>query len=854
MPSLAAVCAIAAIIPICAYSSTEGAFVPKVLDKVSHAAAFDLRDVRLLDGPFRAAQERDKAYILRVEVDRLMHWFRVNNGLPSTVKPYGEWTSNSYIFQGHYEGHFLSACAEMYRNTGDVRFKERLDHTVAIMAEVQASQASDFLAPFSEKCLRVAAGLESASNGVGRVPVPWYALHKVYAGLIDSYTLAGNQQALDVMNKAANWLANYSAQVSDDAFQRMLDEEHGGISEALANFYAITGNPAHLVLAKRFCHHRVMDPLAGNKDILDGLHANTQVPKFTGFARIYELTGESQYRDAARNFWRVVVQERSYANGGNSNHEKFTPKTNLSMALSKGNTETCNTHNMLKLTRHLFMWTPDAAIADYYERAQINHILSSQHPKTGTVTYFHSMESGNRKGFSPPWVSVACCHASGMENHAKYGDSIYFHRGAERLFVNVFIASELTWKDAGLTVRQTTLFPEEAATTLEITAGKPVKSTISIRKPFWVTTGFSVTVNGKSVPATTGAEGYVDITRTWKPGDRISVSLPMALRWESFKDNSDRAALLYGPVLLVAKTEEGNRYAVARKPAYKAIAAIKSTDKPLHFTGDKAVFLNGLTPKPVNFLPMYQEYEDPYIVYWDLRDEAQLATDRATYEAEAKRWAQLAPSTVDVVFYDAGTTSAASTMPGRLANDPALPRVSGTDRTEQQHELESYTGYNHEFNLLHRVIAGHWQTFRTVERGPSSFGWTLVVELGKPQTLLVRLWSPPASDPDAQRATNCGLDVRVAAVKSENAGEGSQEEGEVMTDGNQLATGKQASALPPTSSLGAIGPVTADGTFRDMRFSIPAALIADKDHLIVRLVRKGGKTAGMVAEVRVLRD
>lgn len=812
---------------------------------------FDLSDVCLLEGPFKDAQERDKGYILRVEVDRLMHWWRVNNGLPSKAQPYGLWKTNDYAFQGHYEGHFLSACAEMYRSTGDARFKERLDQTVTIMAEVQSTHGAGWLAPFPEQWVRIMAGLEPRPAGMGRLPVPWYALHKVYQGLIDAHTLGGSQQALDIMNGVAQWLASYSTKISDEAFQKMLDEEHGGINEALANLYAITKNPAHLSLAKRFCHRKVMDPLAANQDTLDGLHANTQVPKFTGFARIYELTGDAQYRDAALNFWHYVVEQRSYANGGNSNHEKFTPKAHLSLSLSKGNTETCNTHNMLKLTRHLFMWAPSSVTADFYERAQLNHILSSQHPKFGTVAYFHSMESGNRKGFSPSWVTFACCHGSGMENHAKYGDSIYFHRGNERLFVNLFIASELNWKAASLTVRQTTKFPEEAGTTLEIVAGQPVKTTLSIRKPFWVGAGFAVVVNGGSVPTTTGAEGYVDITRTWKTGDKIAVKLPMSLRWEGFHDNPDRAAVLFGPAMLVAKTDAGARYSVVRKPADRSLAAIKPTEKPLHFTGDPAVFLSS---KPVNFLPLYQEYQDAYVAYWDLRNEAQLATERAAYEAEAKRWTQLAPRTVDMVFYDAGTASASSTMPGRLATDATLPKTAGANRTEKDHDLEAHSGYNHEFNEPSRLIAGLWQTFRTAELGSDRFGWTLAVEPGKPQTLLVRLWSPPANDPDARRATACGLEVRVAAVKSETASEKGLEKAESTTEGNQLATGAKARVLPPTTTLGTIGTANADGTFRDVHFPIPPTLIAGTDGLIVRLVRQGGKVGGLVAEVRVLRD
>jgi hypothetical protein len=360
-------------------------------------------------------------------------------------------------------------------------------------------------------------------------------------------------------------------------------------------------------------------------------------------------------------------------------------------------------------------------------------------------------------------------------------------------------------------------------------------------------------VNGESVSTTTGPEGYVDLARVWKAGDKVTVALPMALRWEGFRDNADRAALLYGPVMLVAKTDLGSRSSVARKPADKALAALKPADKPLHFIGAPAVFQRDVTPKPVAFLPLYQEHQDAYIAYWDLRDEAQLAAERAAYEAEAKRWTALAPRTVDMVFFDAGTPSATSTMPGRLASDPALPRTAGANRTEKDHDLEAHSGYNHEFNEPSRLIAGLWQTFRTAELGPDRFGWTLAVEPGRPQTLLVRLWSPPAGDPDARRATNCGFEVLAVGTKSSASGK-TRDKIETTTQGNQLDTGAKAKALPPLAKLGTIGPTNADGAFRDVALLLPASLLADNDRVVVRLVRPRGRVGALVAEVRVIRD
>lgn len=840
---------ILALVPLFACTALAGTVSPRL-----DARDFDLRDVRLLDGPFRDAQERDKGYILRVDVDRMMHWFRVNNGLPSSAQPYSEWKADDYGQQGHYQGHYLSACAQMYASTGDARFKERIDRVVAILAECQAKHPSGFVAPFPEQWMRRMAGLTQEPATPRRLPVPWYALHKVYQGLIDAYTLAGNRQALDVMVKTADWIDGLSQQTGDVAFQKMLDEEHGGINEALANLHAVTGDPRHLALARRFCHRKVMDPLARGEDVLDGLHANTQVPKFTGFARIGELCDERVYRDAALNFWRVVVTERSYANGGNSDREHFTPKARLSYAISAGNCETCNSHNMLKLTRRLFMQKPSGELADYFEKAQLNHILSSQSPVSGTVTYFHGMEGGSRKGFGSGTVNFGCCHASGMENHAKYGDSIYFRRGTNQLFVNLFIASELKWNDAGLTIRQTTKFPEEQASALAVACERPVTATISVRKPAWAGARFAVTVNGERASQLPGADGFVHLNRMWKNGDAIAVALPMTLRWEAFRDNPGRAAVLYGPVLLVATTDEACRLATVRAPAAQALAALRPADRPLHFDADPAIFRRDVTAKPVCFQPLYQTVGEFYSVYWDEQTDAERTAALRVFEAEAARWRELAPRTVDIVYHQMGSSAAANNLPGRFAVDTSMPRTAGADRTEVQHQIEAQVGYNSELNLIQRPTAALSQTFRTIEKGMDRFGWTLNLEPGRPQILRVRLWSPAADDPEARRATSCGLEVKVAGLKSAPVDAAKDGKSPTETEGNQFASAGKAAALPPLTSLGTIGRAPADGTYRDVEFPLPESLTTGNDLLLVRFVRQKDKVPGLVGEVRVLRS
>jgi DUF1680 family protein len=415
------------------------------------AEPFRLEDVRLLDGPFKHAMELDRQYLLSLDADRWLHVFRLNAGLPSTAKPYGGWEAPTNRACGEFVGLYLSACAEMYASTGDERVKGKTERIVEGLAECQAKFGNGFvLARPDTFTVR------------GEAPLGlWYQTHKLLAGLLDVHEHCGNRQALEVARKLGDWVACGADKFGAAYVQKTLDVEHGGINEALADLAARTGDPKYLKLSLRFNHLAVLGPAMKRIDALDGLHANTQIPKFIGAARQYELTGDESLATAARFFWESVVLERSYVIGGNSDGEHFTPKATLSRALSPATCETCNTYNMLKLTRHLFLWAPWSEYADYYERALFNHILASQNPDTGMMFYFAPL-NGAAKSFGTPEDSFWCCYGTGIENHAKYGDSIYFHDGGRGLFVNLLVPSELTWKEQGLTVRQETRFPRRA--------------------------------------------------------------------------------------------------------------------------------------------------------------------------------------------------------------------------------------------------------------------------------------------------------------------------------------------------------------------------------------------------------
>jgi DUF1680 family protein len=633
-----------------------GAVVPveghprmKIASKSERVYPFALTDVRLLDGPFKHAEDLDAKYLLSLEPDRLLSRFREYAGLKPKAEAYGGWERDT--ISGHSLGHYLSACAMMYASTGDARFKQRADYIVDELETVQEANKDGFVGgmPNGRKVFdEVSKGdIRSAGFDLNGSWVPWYNEHKTMAGLIDTYLYCGNDKARRVLSRLADWAVETTKNLTDDQWQKMLACEHGGMNDVLADSYAITGNPKHLELARKFYHKRILDPLSRREDPLTGVHANTQIPKIIGTARLYELTGEDRYKTISSFFWDTVTRERSFVIGGNSDGEYFPKKEEFSQHVGSATAETCNTYNMLKLTRHLFTWEPKAEYADFYERALYNHILASQHPETGLVCYFMPLKTGTQKDYNPPFDSFACCVGTGMENHAKYGDSIYFHDGGRTLYVNLFIASELHWRDRGVTVRQETRFPEEDATRLTVTGGKPAEFTMLIRKPYWATDGVHLAVNGKALDATPDASGYIPVRRTWASGDTLEVTMPMTVRTEGFKDNPRKLALMYGPIVLSSEVNPAREYPVILADLPKIPAAIHATDKPLTFYGE-GVFrsTDGLAPQQMTFIPYYKMHDRPYIVYWDAFNGEQWAARQAEYRAEQARQRALEARTV----------------------------------------------------------------------------------------------------------------------------------------------------------------------------------------------------------------
>jgi DUF1680 family protein len=579
------------------------------------AEPFPPAAVRLLDGPFRHAEELDRAYLLSLDPDRLLRNFRVNAGLPTGARPYGGWEEPKCELRGHFVGHYLTACARMYAATGDARLKARVDAVVAGLAECQAKLGSGYLSAFPESFI-------DRVERRQRVWAPWYTLHKVLAGLLDAHAYAANAGALDVARRFGDWVRSRADRLSPEQIEGMLGNEHGGINEALAALAVATGDRKYLDLSLRFNHHAVLDPAAAGRDTLTGLHANTQIPKFIGNALQYELTGDPSLRAAAEFFWNTVVQERSYVIGGHSDGERFTPKETLSKALGPNTTETCNTYNMIKLTHHLFAWAPRAEYADYVERALWNHILASQDPVSGMMCYYVPLRSGSRKVYSRPEDSFWCCTGTGVENFARVDESLYAHSpDGSTLYWNQFVASTLDWKGKGLALRQETRFPDEPTSRLIFRAEEPVSLTVVVRRPAWAGPGWGVRVNGEPVAESAGPGRFLSIAREWKDGDVVELTMPFALRTEGFRDHPDRLAFLHGPLVLAAEIDPGRPTPVivaGGRPLVEALVPVAGRGSTFRADG---LFRRpgGSGPVALTFEPFFRVHgARHYGVYWDV--------------------------------------------------------------------------------------------------------------------------------------------------------------------------------------------------------------------------------------------
>ncbi|WP_018615282.1 glycoside hydrolase family 127 protein [Segetibacter koreensis] len=593
------------------------------------AYSFDLQDVTLLKSPFTENRDRDAQWLLALESKRLLHSFRVNAGVETNAKPLGGWEALDCELRGHSMGHILSGLALMYASTNDEAFRRKGDSLVTALAEVQTVLNQDgYLSAFPQYFVdRCIAGKP--------VWAPWYTIHKIMAGMIDMYLYTGNQQALDVVNKMSSWAYKKLSPLSKERLAIMERNEFGGMSESAYNLYAITGNKEDKALSEIFYDQNVLEPLAKKEDKLNKLHANTQIPKIIGEARGYELTGTEKQKDIANFFWQTVIDNHTYATGGNSDNEHFFEPGKLSQHLGVRTTESCNTYNMLKLTKHLFTWSANEQYADYYEQALYNHILATQDPQTSMVSYFMPFKPGSFKVYSTADSSFWCCVGTGFENHAKYGEGIYYHDD-NGVFVNLFIPSELNWKDKKVKIRQETRYPEDATTTLTMEA--PTDVALYIRYPSWAVNGATIAINGKNVKVNQKPGSYIVLNRKWKEGDKIGITFPMSLRLVGTPDNPNKAAIAYGPIVLAgAMGKEGieapapyakdqndlNNYPVPDNLVHQLNTGGRTVTewlKPAN-NAESLTFVTSSTAngKEISMIPYYKIHHQRYVIYWDLK-------------------------------------------------------------------------------------------------------------------------------------------------------------------------------------------------------------------------------------------
>ncbi|MFE5374832.1 beta-L-arabinofuranosidase domain-containing protein [Streptomyces mirabilis] len=598
-----------------ASTGTNASGAPGAHDAATTVQPFPLGSVTLLDSAFRANQQRNSAYLRFVDIDRLLHTFRMNVGLPSTAQPCGGWEGPSVELRGHSTGHLLSGLALAYANTGERALRDKGHRLVAALAECQAASpaagfGAGYLSAFPESFF------DRLEAGTG-VWAPYYTIHKIMAGLVEQHRLTGSGQALDVVLRQAEWVDRRTEPLSYEQMQRVLETEFGGMNDVFADLHALTGDAKWLAVAVRFTHARVFDPLARNEDKLAGLHANTQIPKMVGALRLWEEGLPDRYRTIAENFWQIVTDHHSYVIGGNSNGEGFHEPDVIAGQLSNNTCENCNSYNMLKLTRLLHFRTPRRTdLLDYYERTLFNQMLGEQDPGSahGFNIYYTGLGPGAYKqqpsfmgtdpdAYSTDYDNFSCDHGTGMETQAKFADTVYSH-DRHRLLVNLFIPSQVNWRDRKITWRQTTSFPDQSSTVLTVTAGRAAHQLL-VRIPSWAADA-RATLNGRALPDRPEPGSWLTLDREWRAGDRVEVSLPMRTVVEPTPDDPDVQAVLHGPVVLAGAY--GGR-ATPWLPRLDTGSVRQESREPLRFTARA-------DGEDVSLLPISRVHHQHYSVYW----------------------------------------------------------------------------------------------------------------------------------------------------------------------------------------------------------------------------------------------
>ncbi len=753
---------------------------------------FDLKEVELLPSKFSHAMELNVEVLLKYDTDRLLAPYLKAAGLEPKAESFSCWDG----LDGHVGGHYLSALAISYAATGNPELKKRMDYMLDELERCQKASGNGYVGGVPDG-KRLWEGIRNGDVGlIWKYWVPWYNVHKIYAGLRDAWLYGGSKKARKMFLKMCDWGVDEISTLSDEQMESMLGNEFGGMDEVFADAYAMTGDRKYLDAARRFSHHWLLDSMAAGVDNLDNKHANTQVPKVVGYQRIAELADDPVYYDAARFFWNTVVNDRSLSLGGNSRREHFAPAADCrSYVTDREGPESCNTNNMLKLTEGLFRMEPKAEYADFFERAMMNHILSTQHPDHGGYVYFTPARPAHYRVYSQPNAAMWCCVGTGMENHGKYGQFIYTHTG-DSLFVNLFVPSRLNWKEKGITLTQTTAFPSTDSSRLKIGLGKgkSKKFDLLVRYPGWCS-GMTVKVNGTPADVTARPQSYISIDRTWHDGDVVELKMPMTLRFEALPNVPEYLSVMYGPVLLSARygtdgcyglVADDSRWAhIAHGPLVSVfdtpvligskdelqaqLAKLQRIDgKPLSFRADDA--FGGLTLEP-----FYNIHDCRYIMYWLTMTPEEFAAHEAQEKAAEEARLALDRRTVDAVN-------------------------AGEQQPEADHFMEfdrSQTG-NRE-----------GQSWRSAADG-GSFSYRLKTAAA-PLQLMIRYWGNEPAGHDF----------------------------DILIDGELLAS-ENLSGKWKTD------------TFEEVTYDIPANFLAGKDHIRVTFRSRPSTTAGPVHSLRLL--
>ena len=791
--------------------------------RILAARPLPLSAVRLTGGPLKQAQDADIKYLLELEPDRMLAYYRQNAGLAPRAKPYGGWDGGGRNLTGHIAGHYLSATSAMWAATGDDRFRKRVDYIVGELKIVQDRQGDGYLSALEggRKCFDALAKgeIRAAAFDLNGQWSPWYTLHKTFAGLRDAYRFTGNRTALNLETKFAGWVAGILSGLDAEQIQHMLDTEFGGMNEVLVDLYADTGDERWLALSYDFEQRAFIGPLQRSQDVLDGKHANTQIPKLLGSAARYAYTREGADLLAAAFFWDRVAQHHSFSTGGDGTDEYFGPPDRLGARIDGRTAESCNVYNMLKLSRHMFALNPDVHYADFHERALFNHAMASINPDNGRMCYMVPVGQGVTHEYQNMFESFTCCVGTGMENHARAGDGMYYESG-DRLWVNIYAPSTANWPAAGVHLTMDSDFPEGETAKLTLELRKPRQFTLAMRRPYWAADGFSVKVNGQLVPEHTPEPApaqrahaaarhpmysspvpvgsYVEVRRTWKTGDVVEVSLPKTLRLEPTPDMPNRVAIMWGPVVLAGDLgpvpprrgdrtddEDEREFRPAVAPVFVAASVpVREWIRPV--PGEPGRFRTaGVGHEPdasgrahdVDLVPFYRLHDRSYATYWDLLTPADWAAKKADYARDAERQRRLEAATVGYVHA------------GELTLEQSFGYQGGKDVTPQ-------------------YVVG-----RVGRAGRSWFSYDLPVDPAHPMTLA---------------ATYYSADRRTSPASFE-----------ILVDGQRIADQTVARTDP--------------GHFYDVQYQVPASLVQGKSKVTVRFQAKEGSQIAAVFGVRMVR-